>query len=385
MTENALDQNVDENPEEFYRSPMMTVDADPWALALEDIDMATGRIFQAQRHHEFFKRLRQENPVHYHDKNPDVGPYWSLTRYEDIMAVDNDFQRFSSEPSIALFDELLGEERAPMFIAMDPPRHDEQRAAVQPAVSPVRLKDLDQLIRGRTVEVLDELPTGTPFNWVDKVSIELTTRMLATLFDFPFEKRRKLTYWSDIITTPPILMGLTIEDRLNHAKTKAYEGPEQTWPDAVAARADGFTFTPEPGRRLDVTISDGTFGSAPEWTYMVPHPDEKERALGDCGDLFSPGYFAVDLAVGADVTLNASIGARPASPASGPPSRRNATKASQPASAASARLPARDASRGSTPSARPSPIDRAPVSTESCGLFSKKSRCGTSPSSTRAA
>ena len=103
-----------------------------------------------------------------------------------------------------------------MFIAMDPPKHDEQRGAVLPAVDPLRLKDLDQLICTRTAEVLDELPMGEPFNWVEKVSIELTTRMLATLFDFPFEERSKLTYWSEIITTPPILMGLTIEDRLNH-------------------------------------------------------------------------------------------------------------------------------------------------------------------------
>ena len=213
---NAPEQNTELNPEEFYRSPAMTPEADPWAVPLEDIDLATGRIFQAQKHHEYFKRLRQENPVHYHDKNPDIGPFWSLTRYEDIMAVDSDFERFSSEPSIALFDEVLGEERAPMFIAMDPPKHDEQRAAVIPAVGPVRLKDLDQLIRDRTKEVLDDLPTGTPFNWVEKVSIELTTRMLATLFDFPFEERRKLTFWSEVITTPPILMGLTIEDRLNH-------------------------------------------------------------------------------------------------------------------------------------------------------------------------
>ncbi|MEP5566614.1 MAG: cytochrome P450, partial [Halioglobus sp.] len=210
--ENAPDQNL----EEFYRSPTTTPEADPWAVPLEDIDLATGSIFQAQKHHEYFKRLRQENPVHYHDKNPDIGPYWSLTRYEDILAVDSDFQKFSSEPSIALFDELLGEEQAPMFIAMDPPKHDVQRETVQSAVDPVRLKDLDQLIRKRTVEVLDELPIGTPFNWVDKVSIELTTRMLATLFDFPFEERSKLTFWSDIITTPPILMGLTIDDRLNH-------------------------------------------------------------------------------------------------------------------------------------------------------------------------
>ena len=112
--DNAADQNVEANPEEFYRSPTTTPEADPWALALEDIDLATGSIFQAQKHHEYFKRLRQENPVHYHDKNPDIGPYWSLTRYEDIMAVwsrDMDEEDFAhmregvkSNPLAALTD-----------------------------------------------------------------------------------------------------------------------------------------------------------------------------------------------------------------------------------------------------------------------------------------
>ena len=198
-----------------YESPT-TAESDPWTIPLEDIDLAQGCIFKAQKHHDYFKRLRKESPVHYHDKNPEIGPYWSVTRYEDIMAVDTNHDVFSSEPSIALFDELLQDQQAPMFIAMDRPKHDVQRAAVSPAVAPLRLKDLDQLIRERTCEVLDSIPLGEPFNWVEQVSIELTTRMLATLFDFPFEKRSKLTFWSDIITTPPFLIGMTDEERMEH-------------------------------------------------------------------------------------------------------------------------------------------------------------------------
>ncbi|MEL6724716.1 MAG: cytochrome P450, partial [Pseudomonadota bacterium] len=88
----------------------------------------------------------------------------------------------------------------PMFIAMDEPRHSEQRKTVQPAVAPNMLKEFEPLIRERTKQILDEVPVGEPFDWVDTVSIELTTMMLATLFDFPFEDRRKLTRWSDVVT-----------------------------------------------------------------------------------------------------------------------------------------------------------------------------------------
>ena len=88
----------------------------------------------------------------------------------------------------------------PMFIAMDQPKHDLQRKTVSPIVSPQNLHLMEPLIRSRIQNTLDNLPIGEPFDWVDRVSIELTTQMLATLFDFPFEDRRKLTFWSDVAT-----------------------------------------------------------------------------------------------------------------------------------------------------------------------------------------
>lgn len=197
-------------------TPLSTPEADPWALDLADIDMSYGRLFQEGVHHEYFKRLRQEAPVHYYDKNPHVGPFWSITRYRDVLAIDTNHKVFSSEPSIALIDQLMPGAVVSSFIAMDQPDHDEQRKVVTPAVTPLRLSELDTLIRERTIEVLDNLPIGQPFNWVEFVSIELTTRMLATLFDFPFEERRNLTFWSDVATTPPQQLGLTGQERVAH-------------------------------------------------------------------------------------------------------------------------------------------------------------------------
>jgi cytochrome P450 len=83
---------------------------------------------------------------------------------------------------------------------MDQPKHDEQRRVVSPIVAPMNLQRMSATIRERTGRVLDGLPRGETFDWVDRVSIELTTQMLATLFDFPFEERRTLTYWSNVAT-----------------------------------------------------------------------------------------------------------------------------------------------------------------------------------------
>jgi cytochrome P450 len=152
----------------------------------------------------YFERLRREAPVHY-CRESEFGPYWSISTYKQIMQVEANHDVFSSdvhrggitirdpEPDFVL----------PMFIAMDPPKHDFQRAAVNPVVSPLNLARLERLIRERAALILDKLPIGEVFDWVDSVSIELTTQMLATLFDFPWEQRRLLTRWSDVATAIP--------------------------------------------------------------------------------------------------------------------------------------------------------------------------------------
>jgi cytochrome P450 len=139
--------------------------------------------------------------VHY-SADSVFGPYWSITRYRDIMTVDTSHEIFSSEPNINIRDQPE-DFRLPMFIAMDRPKHDEQRKVVTPVVGAENLRLFEPIIRERTIEVLDQLPVDEEFDWVDKVSIELTTRMLATLFAFPFEDRSKLTRWSDVATAIP--------------------------------------------------------------------------------------------------------------------------------------------------------------------------------------
>jgi cytochrome P450 len=172
-----------------------------WSMPLDAIDPANPDYFVEDTVGHYFARLRRDAPVH-RSVSPVFGPYWSVTRYQDIMSVDTNHAVFSSDWSrggITLTDPPEGE-KLRMFIAMDPPVHDEQRKAVRPIVAPPNLATMEPLIRERTCRVLDGLPRNETFNWVDKVSIELTTLMLATLFDFPLEDRRLLTWWSDVAT-----------------------------------------------------------------------------------------------------------------------------------------------------------------------------------------
>ena len=177
------------------------------AIPIDEIDVSRPSLFQQDTIGLFFDRLRKEEPVHY-CRESHVGPFWSITKFDDIMAVDTNHKVFSSEAKlggIAIQDmhSVEGALELEMFIAMDPPKHDQQRKAVTPAVAPSNLLLLEPTIRERACQILDDLPIGEEFDWVDKVSIELTTMTLATLFDFPWEERRKLTRWSDVTTAAP--------------------------------------------------------------------------------------------------------------------------------------------------------------------------------------
>lgn len=203
------------------------LETDPYSVPIDKLNPAQPALFERNAHWAWFERLRKEDPVHYVEDSP-FGPFWSLTKYKDIFDVDTDYETFSSANGITIGGggggagpyRQQGQEGGQqqqwqgfsMFIAMDPPKHDVQRATVSPIVAPPSLAELESTIRERAGRILDSLPRGETFNWVDEVSIELTTQMLATLFDFPFEDRRKLTHWSDIVTSGPT-MNLTPEER----------------------------------------------------------------------------------------------------------------------------------------------------------------------------
>jgi len=177
-------------------------------MELADINPVNAHLFRQDRWQETFARLRREDPVHFNEIET-AGRYWSVTKYDDIKTVSSDWQTFSSAFGMTLGFRVGAEvptffrQGSPAFISQDPPRQTEQRKTVRPSVAPRNLAKLAPLIRERTCRVLDDLPAGETFDWVDTVSIELTTAMLATLFDFPFEDRRKLTRWSDIVFAIP--------------------------------------------------------------------------------------------------------------------------------------------------------------------------------------
>jgi cytochrome P450 len=207
MSEAVKEPRVIINPLELpYQDPLTT--------PLDELDVARPQLFEKDEHWTYFERLRKEAPVHY-CKESAFGPYWSISDYKHIKEVDQTHNVFSSEPAITI-DDQDEEFKLPMFIAMDQPKHDQQRKVVQPVVVPRNLQKFESVIRERTGQILDEVPHNEEFDWVEHVSVELTTLMLATIFGFPMEDKHKLTYWSDVAT------GGVFRDFTEESQQKAY-------------------------------------------------------------------------------------------------------------------------------------------------------------------
>jgi cytochrome P450 len=192
--------------------------ADVGRVPLEEVDVSRPELFRNDVWQPWFARLRREAPVHYLADSVN-GPFWSVSSHQLIKEVDTNNTVFSSEKGgIAIVDTYVAEEgqiSGQSFITLDEPRHMPQRMAVAPTVAPRNLAELEPLIRERAIDILENLPVGETFNWVQEVSIELTARMLATLFGFPYEERRRLVYWSDLITAVP---GVTGDDSIDMKK-----------------------------------------------------------------------------------------------------------------------------------------------------------------------
>ena len=179
-------------------------------VPLEEIDVSRPELYRNDTWQPWFARLRKEAPVHYLADSAN-GPFWSVTSHGLIKEVDTNHEVFSSEKGgIAILDFDPADERhiqGRSFITMDEPEHRPERMAVAPVFTPTNLAELEPLIRERAIDILEGLPVGETFNWVQEVSIELTARMLATLFGFPYEDRRKLVRWSDLTTAVPEVTG----------------------------------------------------------------------------------------------------------------------------------------------------------------------------------
>ncbi|MGB7183179.1 MAG: cytochrome P450 [Burkholderiaceae bacterium] len=182
--------------------PPINHEAQAKALPLDEIDVSDPALYQSDAWRPYFARLRQEAPLNY-CRNSSYGPYWSVSGYHQVEAIELNTEVFSSRAELGGIQilDIPPKLSRPSFLLMDPPEHTGRRRVVKPMTNRASLDAFSVQIRKRTCKVLDELPRGEVFDWVDKVSTELTGMMLASMFDFPQENRRQLIHWSEVATT----------------------------------------------------------------------------------------------------------------------------------------------------------------------------------------
>ena len=288
--------HAERTPEQIYRDEWVREWRDgvdrsslekPLATAdtpLADIDVSRPELYSQDCWQPVFEMLRRKDPVHYCE-NSVYGPYWSLTTYKPIVHVEALPDIFSSDWRNGGFTLLSSSDdetiALPMFIGMDRPEHTQQRRTVSPAFTPSEMSRMSEFVRHRTGELLDSLPTGEEFDWVDTVSIELTTGMLAILFGFPWEDRRKLTEWSDWMGDIVAAMDPELGPKRNAAMWEAATYFQALWAQRKAS---------DPG---------------PDLLSMMAHSEH----LGDMDDRNFLGNITLLIVGGNDTTRNSMSGA----------------------------------------------------------------------------
>jgi cytochrome P450 len=123
-------------------------------IPIEDIDVSDPMMFKANAFWPYFERMRKEDPVHYCEHSP-FGPFWSITKFNDIMEIEKNHEVFSSETGGITIFERMADFKTSSFIQMDPPKHDVQRKSVTGVVAPSNLSLMEPIIRERAGKILD--------------------------------------------------------------------------------------------------------------------------------------------------------------------------------------------------------------------------------------
>ena len=212
-------------------------------MALEGIDLLDLDRFQRLEHWEMFDRLRQEDPVSWHEY-PGAQGFWNVVRHEDLVAVNRDTATFSSEAggiSILSPEEFPGEAegndpRGLMMLYTDPPKHTRYRLLVNKGFTPRMIGLIEQYLQHRAILIVDNIIERGQCDFVVDLASELPLQAIAEIMGVPQEDRKLLFDWSNRM--------IGIDD------------PEYANEDGANATAELFMYVNELGKQRKVDPRD---------------------------------------------------------------------------------------------------------------------------------
>ena len=149
--------------------------------------------------YETFAYWRAHDPVHW-TEHPTEKPYWSVTTYDELVAVSRDAEIFSSQLGGVFmmdFDEEMLAQLGLLMINMDPPRHTRYRLLVSRAFTPKHIRDLDEFIQLSTHRIVDEIIERGEADFVVDLAAELPLQVIAEIIGVPQEDRHLVFDWSN--------------------------------------------------------------------------------------------------------------------------------------------------------------------------------------------
>ena len=163
------------------------------------VDLSDSRSYVAGVPHAWLAHLRRHDPVHWQEEEGGPG-FWAVTRYEDCVTVNRDYERFSSAARGTMPFEMPDEDveqQSLMMLNMDPPLHTRYRRLVNKGFTPRMVRDLEENIHRVTDSVIDQVIERGEADFVTDLSAELPLQVIAELLGVPGDDRHKMFEWSN--------------------------------------------------------------------------------------------------------------------------------------------------------------------------------------------
>ncbi|MBL8928563.1 MAG: cytochrome P450 [Kineosporiaceae bacterium] len=172
----------------------------PTPVPLDQVDLADLDVFEGNRAWGMFDTLRREAPVHWNEEHDGGSGFWSITRYDDIQAVDKDPESFTSMKFTNLEEppeEFQDTRRS--ILETDGPRHQALRKLLMRDFSAAQLRRYEDFLRGLAKATVDNALQQEEFDFVDSIAADYPMAVLVRLLDTPPEKTPQLISWGNEI------------------------------------------------------------------------------------------------------------------------------------------------------------------------------------------
>ncbi|MFT4715099.1 MAG: cytochrome P450 [Paracoccaceae bacterium] len=148
-------------------------------------DLSSHDTFAKGAPHNTFARLRRDDPMAW-CAYPQGKGFWSVTRNDDILALNKQFTKLSSAHGIRMEDQTAEEVIARRtFQETDPPEHSRSRALMAKAFSKRSMAGYEGMIRDLSIEILDEALENRDVDAVKEIARQLPMKVLGHIIGVP--------------------------------------------------------------------------------------------------------------------------------------------------------------------------------------------------------